>query len=169
MRDEKRWSKLQHEIYNLISSDIHFQIHCVAYPMRSQCGHVALPRYWITLGKEIIWDYPKNFIIKPTHTKWLTNNSGETFELPYSNEVSAISQVIREYIDTPKDELFDKIFENDKWNITEILKAADRRIGLKRLNDLKNKTNNIAVHKIIEQRIKILCDEKTKRSLTSTK
>jgi hypothetical protein len=188
MSTDKHWSKLQRAIYDLISSDIHFQIHCVVYPMRSLRGipkpvwavgfaleqtlrdatlavfsflilkrlqhNTKLPRYWITLGKEIIWDYPKDFIKKYDNTKYLTNNFGEIFPLPYSNEVSAISQVIREYIDTPKIELFDKFFKNDKWGITEILKATDRRIGTRRLNDLKNETDNIAVQKIIDQRMK---------------
>jgi hypothetical protein len=154
MTRNRPWSKLQREIYDLISLDIHFQIHCVAYPMRRQWGSSKLPRYWITLGNEIIWDYPKDFIIKCNNEKRLTNNHGKTFALPYSNEVSAISQIIREYIDTPKNELFDKVFEKDKWNITEIIRAADRRIGIRRLDELKNKTENPAVLKIIEQRIK---------------
>jgi hypothetical protein len=154
MTQNRHWSKLQRKIYDLISCDIHFQIHCVAYPIRSQCGSTNLPRYWITLDKEIIWDYPKDFIIKCNKEKRLTNNHGKTFALPYSSEVSAISQIIREYINTPKNELFDKFFENDKWDITEILKVADRRIGIKRIEKLKNETENPAVLKIIEQRIK---------------
>jgi hypothetical protein len=154
MTQKRPWSKLQREIYDLISPDIRFQIHCVAYPMRSQRGSSELPRYWITLGKEIIWDYPKDFIIKCNNKKRLTNNHGKTFALPYSNEVSAISQIIREYIDTPKNKLFDKVFDNDEWGITEILKTADRRIGIRRLDELKNKTESPVALKIIEQRIK---------------
>jgi hypothetical protein len=146
----KRWSKLQKEIYDLISPDIKFQIHCAVYPMRSQRGSTDLPRYWITLGKEIIWDYPKDFV---TSEGTIGNNEGVSLHYPYETDVSDISQLIREYIDTPKDALFDKNFENDKWGLTNILKSADRRIGIRRLNNLKRITHNIAASKVITYRM----------------
>jgi hypothetical protein len=43
--------------------------------------------------------------------------------------------LLREYIDTPTDGLLEKEFVNDRWGLTNILKAADRglsRIGTKR-------------------------------------
>ena len=58
----RRWSKLQREIYKITADNINFQIHCVAYRMDSQMGSTNLPRYWITLDKETIFDYPKQFI-----------------------------------------------------------------------------------------------------------
>ena len=56
-----RWSKLQTALYQIIDPNIKFQIHCVAYPMRSKTGYANddMPRYWITIGKKIIWDYPQ--------------------------------------------------------------------------------------------------------------
>ena len=39
--NKKPWSKLQREIYDLISPDIRFQIHCAAYPMN----------YWLVSKK----------------------------------------------------------------------------------------------------------------------
>jgi len=60
--------------------------------------------------------------------------------------------LIREYIDTPKDEILSKVFENDYWGLINILRAADRRIGGRRLDWLKKKTHNIAANKIIEAR-----------------
>ncbi len=65
----KKWSKLQKELYLIIDPTIDFQIHCVAYPMRSRYGNTALPRYWITLGKEIIFDYPKQFLSPENYGK----------------------------------------------------------------------------------------------------
>ena len=136
----KRWSKLQKDLYLLISPDIEFQIHCVSYPMRSQNGSESLPRYWITLGKEIIWDYPKDFLSKEKKGNYKDPENGN---YPYVNEASDISNLIREYIDTPKNDLLDKVFENDKWGLTDIFKAADRRISAKRLRDLfENKYTN---------------------------
>ncbi|MDR1895538.1 MAG: hypothetical protein LBR10_01955, partial [Prevotellaceae bacterium] len=45
-----------------------------------------------------------------------------------------------------------KNFEKDKWGLTDILKAADRRIGVRRLSRLKSKTQNIAAGKVIDER-----------------
>ena len=147
---EKRpWSKLQRELYKLISNDINFQIHCAAYPMDSRYGSTDLPRYWITLDKEIIWDYPKQFVTKDGTVK---NLSGFEAGYPHRTDVSDISELIREYIDTPKDEILKKVFEKDYWGLINILRAADRRIGKRRLNELKKKTRNIAANKVIEAR-----------------
>ncbi len=51
-----RWSKLQREFYTIRADGLDLQIHCRVYRMQSQRGSADLPRYWITLGKEIIWD-----------------------------------------------------------------------------------------------------------------
>lgn len=63
----KRWSKLQKELYLIIDPEIDFQIHCAVYPMRSDRATSPCPRYWITIGKEIIFDYPKDFVDKDGH------------------------------------------------------------------------------------------------------
>lgn len=133
------WSKLQKELYNLIDKRIDFQIHCVAYRMKSSRGNTNLPRYYITLGKEIIFDYPKQFI----------DQNNDLQDYPYINDVSDISDLIRDYIDTPTENLFNKEFDNDKWRLTEILKAADKRIGQRRLDELLLHTDSEAAKKII--------------------
>jgi len=138
----KRWSKLQSRLYEFVDEKIKFQIHCVAYPMRSQRGNTDIPRYWITLNKEIIWDYPKDF---------LNNQELLNPYFPYGTYISEISALIREYTDTPKEEIFEKQFKNDKWNLTDILQSVDRRIGKRRLARLQAKLNHIAVNKIIEE------------------
>lgn len=136
------WSKLQKELYQIIDNRLGLQIHCVAYRMKSQRGTSNLPRYFITLGKDIIFDYPKQFI----------RQSNELQNYPYENEISDISDLFREYIDTPLEDLFDKNFENDKWRLTEILKAADKRIGKRRLDELFLKINCEAAKLIINTR-----------------
>ncbi len=136
----KKWSKLQKEIYKLISPEIRFQIHCAAYPMRTQRGASSVPRYWVTLGKEIIFDYPKDF-------------KKEIVE-PFILDVTDISNLIREYIDSPIIGLFEKVFDKDRWGLTDILKASDRRIGKEKLKLMKGKTNSEAVISIIELRLK---------------
>ncbi|WP_445356219.1 hypothetical protein ACJJI5_10420 [Microbulbifer sp. EKSA008] len=143
----KPWSKLQREFYLLRAEGLKFQLQCRSYRMDSQMGSTNCPRYWITLGKEIIWDYPKDFVGK-THpdrkpTEWY----------PYGTDIPDISNLIREYIDTPKDEIIKKVFENDCWGLINILRAADKRIGTRRLPELKKKTGNKAALKVIEERM----------------
>lgn len=135
----KNWSKLQKELYLIIDPEIDLQIHCVAYRMKSQRGNTNLPRYFITLGKQIVFDYPKQF-------------PDELENYPYENDASEISNLIREYIDTPPEELLRKRFANDKWQLTEILKSADRRIGQRRLDELLLSTNSEAAKRIIALR-----------------
>jgi hypothetical protein len=122
--------------------------------MDSVCGSTDLPRYWITLDQETIWDYPKQFVSEGG-TQDLSG-SGFVAWYPYNTDISDISALIREYIDTPKEEIFNKVFLNDHWGLINILRAADRRIGVRRLDALRRKTHNIAAHKVIEVRMKLV-------------
>ena len=58
----KRWSKLIKELYLLLVPNINFQLHCSVYRMQSQRGSTGLPRYWVTVDGEIVFDYPKQFL-----------------------------------------------------------------------------------------------------------
>lgn len=87
--------------------------------MNSQQGSVDLPRYWITLNKEIIFDYPKIATSKEAY--------------PYITDISNISNLFREYLDTPRNQILTKNFTADKYGITDLLKAADKRLGVEKL------------------------------------
>lgn len=143
-----RWSKLQKQVYMIVDPTIKFQLQCRVYPMDSAygCGS-GLPRYWITLGRETIWDYPRQFIATP-HP-----NREKPYHYPYSTEISAISELIREYIDTPRYQLLSKQFENDHWGLINILRAADRRVGSRQWPKLIKKTHNLAALKVLERRM----------------
>jgi len=145
------WSKLQREVNKLIDKNIKFQIHCVAYRMDSQRGSSDIPRYWITLGKETLWDYPKGFMKEDSK---INLRDDILSRYPYGSDVSDISVVLREYIDTPKELIYEKHFEKDIWGLIDLLKAADKRIGKRRLTELKNKSNDMNVIKIIDERMK---------------
>lgn len=121
-----------------------FQIHCALYEMNSNDGYHGskLPRYFITVGKDIVFDYPKDFDT--------TNKHGVT-SYPWNPAVSKISGLIEEYIQRPCDELMEP-FENDKWGITDILRVCDRRMGKRRLQEIKENTDNEVILKIIEKR-----------------
>jgi hypothetical protein len=127
----KRWSKLQKQLYNLVDPDLDFQLHCRLYRMKSQRGSTDLPRYWIALNGEVIWDYPRHGSARLKH-------------YPYLTDISAISDLIREYIDTSSARLAETRFENDRWGLTDILKAADRRIGVRQFDVLSSRVNDAA-------------------------
>ena len=102
----KRWSKLQKRFYELVDEGIDFQVHCTVYRMQSSRGGTDLPRYFITLAGEIIFDYPKDFALKDGRIKSLAQGGALAKFYPYDSGISDIGELIREYIDTPKDELF---------------------------------------------------------------
>ena len=64
--------------------------------MRSQNGgSTDLPRYWITLDKNVIWDYPKDFIAGNAGVR---NFHGETCWYPYLTDICSISDLLREQL-----------------------------------------------------------------------
>lgn len=156
----KRWSSLQRELYQIVDEKIDFQIHLSMYRMQSQYGGTDMPRYWITLGDEIIFDYPKQFVDHNDPSRFwgfgggcIKNLKGKKRYYPYTTDISEISDLIREYFDTPKEEILSKHFENDNWGLANILRVADKRIGKRRLDLLRRKTDNKAALKIIKCRL----------------
>jgi len=119
----KRWSKLQKAVEALFVTEPKIRIQCRSYRMGSQRGSTNLPRYWVTLDKETIWDYPKDF-------KAAVENG-----YPYQTDISTFSDLIRQYIDTPLDQLLINSLEQYTWGLTDILRAADRRLGRERLRE----------------------------------
>lgn len=136
----KRWSKLQARLYNLMEPAVNFQIHCSLYEMKS-LGHYGsrLSRYFITVDKKIVFDYPKDMELD------------KKYIYLWNSEVDKISNLIEEYIQRPNEELLAD-FPNDEWGIVEILLACDRRVGKKRLQVLAERTRNAQVKSIIEKR-----------------
>ncbi|KHD07037.1 hypothetical protein PN36_05795 [Candidatus Thiomargarita nelsonii] len=153
----KRWSKLQSRIYQLFDPKLKLQIHCTAFRDGCDYGQIYAGRYWVTLEKQNIWDFPKQFL-NPS-TSWNEENLSTTHLIEIEGVmrgciyiVSDISALIREYIDTPLENLLNKKFENDKFGLTEILKAADRRLGKKKLFDYFGNGNSVNGLKIIQKR-----------------
>ena len=140
------WSKLQRAVYLIVAPGLPLQIQCRVYPMDSQYGDVGIPRYWMTLGKEIIWDYPQDFVSRGYLNRHLP------YPWPYRTDISEISCLIREYLDTPRDQLLSKAFEHDLWGVVDILRAADRRVGRRQWDDLEQQAKSEAVTKIIAHR-----------------
>lgn len=119
--------------------------------MKSQRGSTDLPRYWITLGDQTIWDYPGQFV----DPRGGVRRADGTFirGYPHSTDISEISDLIREYIDTPVEELLTHHFERDHWGLANILRAADRRIGRRQWPALRRKTDNKAAIQVLNARV----------------
>ena len=141
----KRWSKLQKRLYGLMEPSLGFQLHCALYEMNSNDGWHSnkLPRYWISIGKEIVFDYPKDF---DTTEKYGFNS------YPWDTDISQISNVIEEYIQCPESELMNG-FTNDRWGITNILLVCDRRMGSRRLKRLAETIQDETLLKVIAMRL----------------
>ena len=155
----RRWSSLQRQIYQIVAPAIDLQIHCRVYRMQSQRGSAGLPRYWITLGQEIIWDYPKKFVETPRHA-----SRKPIHHYPYCTDIPAISALLREYIDTPAKDLLDKTFASDQWGLANILRAADRRIGSRQWPRLRKKLHNEAALKVLKRRMEQASSSKARVS-----
>ena len=158
---QRRWSKLGRDIKALFAPGLPLQIHCNARPPNCKFpqGTTRFPRYWITLGKETIFDYPSDFLELIDHeaADWEMSRSDASGQITVWNSypfekhgVSEISCLIRDYIDRPKEALMEP-FENDRWGLADILRAADRRIGKQRLREMQ--TENPGARKIISLRL----------------
>lgn len=125
----KPWSKLKSQVMNLVDDKVDLNIHQAVYRMQSQRGSSDLPRYFVTLGKNIIFDYPKQFLDKKTE-KYPEYETGDVY--PHITDMGVISNLLREYVDTPLKDVLAKEFK-DSFGITDLLKASDRRLGREKL------------------------------------
>jgi len=142
-----RFSKLKKRIESFFATGLEMKIYCTVYH-NSKCLGMDQPRIWITLNDEIIFDFIKDFLELK-----IPDPNYEDGRPVYYSDIEGISSIIHEYIETPVDKLFVHVFDKDLWGLTDILKAADRRIGKQRLSVLQEKTQSDAVKKVIDMRL----------------
>ena len=141
----KRWSKLRSQIESIFVEGLPLHIQCSEIRSGWDCkGLVELGTFSVRLGKTVIWDFPKQFV-----TYWTQYPDGGN---QFSYSVSNINQLLREYLNTPKSELPEKTFPKDYFGITDILKAADRRLGIDRLEEYFSSNKKPHVQAILEKR-----------------
>ena len=141
----RRWSKLQKQIYNLTDNKAPIQIHCIDMKLASDGGSLrSLGVFRVRLDKDVIWDFPKEFVT----CDFKYPNGGDCF----SYSVTEINNLVRAYIDTPKAELLEKHFDNDWFNLTDILKAIDRRFGRAKIYSYFENRENDTIKKILKLR-----------------
>ena len=131
----RRWSKLRTRVEDLWSPALPMAIHANVWVKRTRHFTFDEPRHWIVLDRRIIWDFPGPFMRPdPPRGKRI-----ETWEEAYGwgngdGESSVVATLLRYYLDRERERLFEP-FEDDHWDLGDILRAADRRIGRERLRD----------------------------------
>lgn len=139
MSQSRPFSKLKKQLEALFVPELPLRIDCFVHANRTQRSVLNVPRYTVTLNKEMIWDFPTNFPLKK--------------ETPHLwPQIADISALIRDYIDAPLDGLTEQVFHKEHVNfsykflgndriddydfnlrLTPLLIAADRRLGKDRL------------------------------------
>lgn len=127
---------MQSALYKVIDKDVGFQMHSCSYDIGDGVG---IPRYWITIGRQIVWDFPKNAV-------W---DKGDWY---FYDEAKSISRLIKAYVDCPKDELLTNTFD-DRWQMLPYLLACDRRIGKRRLAQMLAREEYSCVAWIMQKRL----------------
>ena len=146
----KRWSKLKKLVEDLFAPGLPLQIHCTAIRTTIHNeGSLAevLGVFTVCLGKDVIWNFPRQFVNEET----VYSDGGNQ----YSFGVRDLNELLREYLDTPKDVLLKKEFARDFFGLTNILKAADRRLGLERLEKHFKDYEQESVLKVLSVRIEL--------------
>lgn len=136
----RRWTRLRKRLYPLMVEG--FQMHIALWRMRAE----PIPRFWITMGRGssqlTVFDYP--------HCE---TDIQERQKLKWQNHMEAFSNLISEYVNSAPDNLIEKAWADDKYGLTDIFKACDRRIGYRRLEVLASTLSNEQAKAIVRQRI----------------
>lgn len=133
----RAWSKLRKSLSLIMIRD--FQLH--ATHCKKGMSSSDIPHFWITVGKETVFDYPRCEVdlVRRGEVRW-------------KNDMSLFSQLIRDYIDTPAEKLMEKYWPQDQYGLMDILKACDRRIGQRRLRNLHEHLISQKARDIVERR-----------------
>jgi len=127
----KRWSRLYREIRRFFAAGLDLDIHAVAYPMDSNYGHdKKIPRFWVTMGKEILWDWPA----LPPHNGnqyWVYREVVEAIPISLRAHIDRTMQVnIAAWLASPQEYDWSELRQPPP-SLIEILVCADRRLGKK--------------------------------------
>jgi hypothetical protein len=127
------WSKFKKRIESFWAENLDMVVHCTAYTYHTNHSSYEIPRYWIVLNGEMIWDFPGVFVrgYGGGYGRGKSTDRLPSIQYWLSTEAFA-SQVMEQYMDCPVANLFDTL-KYDEWELGDILRAADRRIGKKRL------------------------------------
>lgn len=133
-----RWSKLDRDWRKLVAPGLDARLQCRVVRMASERGSAGLPRYWVEIRGRTIWSYPADCAAP---------------QYPHQTDVGAISQLVRDYINTPACVAHVRQYPQDLWGLADILRAMDRRIGRKRLAELLSSTPSAPAREVLRERL----------------
>jgi hypothetical protein len=135
-----RWSKLKARIETLWPADLGLAIHCNVFKTITKHDTWTEPRHWLVLRGQVIWDFPGPFMTaQPARGQPIAyydtvyrvhRPGGQPRRLAPCSSIIAL--LLRDYLDRPVSRLFAP-FTDDHWEFTDLLRAADRRLGRRRL------------------------------------
>ena len=145
----KPWSKLKSRVESLWDPALPLTIHCTAYANSAdRKGESRFSRHWLVLKKAVIWDFPGQFVSEEPAcgVRFAAGAPGWHFG------GSIIGVLLRDYIDRSPAALFDP-FPEDGWELTDLLRAADRRLGKKVLSEwARTLRADHPAHRVLETR-----------------
>ena len=150
----RRWSKLKSRVEALWVPALPMAIHANVFVQHTKHWDLDEPRHWIMLDKTIIWDFPGPFM-KPEPPR---GRRIVYWEDAYgwgggNGQSSIIATLLHQYLERDRARVFEP-FENDHWELADILRAADRRIGRERLIEWSKRLDQESPARIVvEQRL----------------
>lgn len=131
------WRTIKQKIESLWADELvgRMSIHHEAYARDGSSSG----SYWITLDDDVIWDFPRQFygdrLNPPPRGEPIDKRWGAMWET---------ERVLHTYLDLPRTELFHELhmeyyyapakhYPIDRWDLGDILRAADRRLGYRKL------------------------------------
>ena len=147
-----RWTARKKRTEALWVDGLKMVIHANAYRHSTSHSWYDLERWYVVLNGEIIWDFPAPFVV------WTVKGETQT-RLPslpyYGGSDCNQAQVMDAYSDRPLVDIFEPI-EKDHWELGDILRAADRRLGKARLLAWgKDLAPENPARKVLEARFKV--------------
>ncbi len=130
------WSKIQRKLYDILDPSLNLQVHCAVFRGKKKTLLNGIPRFWVTLNGEIIFDFMHDFMFLTMECR------GANL---YENHIQEICGAAIHYFQCPVDQL---INFHDLFGLSDILCAADRRIGKRRWPELYN-TRSEAARKVL--------------------
>ena len=162
MSQSRPFSKLKKQVEALFVPGLDLRVDCFVHAHRTTYSEVRVPRYTLKLDGETVWHFPGDFHVKQ--------------ETPHAwPSMVDISGLLRAYLDTPIDLLLIRAFDQEQvelyfsqfhdggqrlltysLNLTPVLIAADRRIGLAKLTEWAAQfQKDHAVHQVLKTRAKV--------------
>jgi hypothetical protein len=143
----KSWGLLRKKIQGLFWDSKRLQIHAAVYDDPDVEGF-KLPRRWLALDKNIIFDFPSDFF------EWKYPLKKETIKYT-TDEHSTIDSLLEAYLSCAKHELLIFASPLDRFGFLNLLKAADRRIGRQKLFEWSlTLGDGEKAHRILQARFK---------------